>query len=108
MATAQAPFGTSFESILPITGVTAMTGAQANTNLVLGISGMPATVTLPTVAQMVSSQTLSMFAANLSTSGGTMTLAAASGDTLVGTATIAAGARGVSLRHDGLKTIYVI
>ncbi len=107
MATAQAPFGSSFEVILPVTGVTAMTANQANTNLILGVSGMPATITLPTVAQMVASQTLSMFVFNLSTSGGTMTLAAASGDTLRGTATLAVGAPGLTIRHDGLKTLYL-
>lgn len=107
MAIAQAPFGSSFEVILPVTGATAMTAQQANTNLILGVSGMPATITLPTVQQMVASQTLQMFAANLSTSGGTLTLAAASGDTLRGTATIAAGAPGLTIRHDGLKTVYL-
>ena len=107
MATAQAVFGSSFEVILPVTGATSMTANQANTNLILGTSGMPATITLPRVKDMVASQTLQMLAANKSTSGGTMTLAAASGDTLVGTATIAAGAPGLTIRHDGLSTIYL-
>lgn len=97
-------FGTSFESILPITGVTAMTSAQASYNLVLGVSGMPATVTLPAVSAMVANQNLMLFIANKSTSGGTLTIAAASGDSIVGATTVTAGGVGLIARHDGLKT----
>lgn len=102
--TTAAVFGTSFEIILPMTGT--LTVSNAATNLVVGTSGLPATVTLPSVAQMVASQNLGMIIVNKSSSGGTLTIAAASGDSIVGQTT-AAVATGVTARHDGLKTWYI-
>jgi hypothetical protein len=68
---------------------------------------MPATITLPTAQQMVASQTLSMFVFLTSLRlAAVMTLAAASGY-VKGTATLAVGAPGLTIRHDGLKTLYL-
>jgi len=100
------PFGSSFEVILPATGATVMTAAQANTNLVRCDSGMPATITLPQISQMVASQNLVIYIVNKSSSGGTATIAAFSGDSIVGQTTVAV-ATGVQARQDGLKTWYI-
>lgn len=101
-------FGTSFESILPMTDTLTMTAAQASYNIVVGTSGLSGgkTLTLPKVSQMVASQNLELVVANKSASGGTITIAAASGDAIVGTATLAAGGTGITYRHDGLLTWY--
>lgn len=99
-------FGTSFELILPATGTLTMTAAQANTNLVRCDSGMPATITLPQISQMVAAQNLVIYIVNKSSSGGTATIAAFSGDSIVGQTT-ALVATGVACRHDGIKTWYV-
>ncbi len=100
-------FGTSFETILPLTGAVAMTAAQANTNLVRALSGMPATLTLPAISAMVASQNLRLIIANRTSSGGTLTIAAASGDSIEGQTT-AAVSTGVTCYHDGLHTWTII
>lgn len=102
-------FGTSFESILPMTDTLPMTNAQASFNLVVGTSGLSGgkTLTLPSILNgMVPSQNLQIVVANKAASGGTITIAAASGDAIVGTATLAAGGTGLTYRHDGLHTWY--
>ncbi len=98
-------FGTAFETILPMTGTLTMTAAQANVNLVVGTSGLAATLTLPKVSQMVASQNLFIQVSNKSDSGGTITVAAASGDSIVGTLSVLV-ATGIRYYHDGLKTWY--
>lgn len=100
-------FGTAFEVILLMTGTLSMTAAQAVTNLVLCTSGLPATLTLPTVQQMVAAQNLTLWISNKSSSGGTLTVAAASGDSIGGGATTAAVSTGLICKHDGLKTWYI-
>lgn len=107
MAVQVAIFGTSFEVILPITGTTVMTGAQANTNMIRCDSGMAGTVTLPTIAALVASQNLEFYLINQAASGGTCTIAAPSGNTIIG-ATTAAVATGRTIRHDGVATFYII
>ncbi len=99
-------FGTSFESILPMTDTLTMTAAQASYNLVQGTSGLSGgkTLTLCAVSAMVASQNLKMVVANKAASGGTITIAAASGDNIVGTATLAAGGTGITYQHDGIHT----
>lgn len=100
-------FGTSFESILPMTDTLTMTNLQASYNLVVGTSGLSGgkTLTLPSILNgMVPSQNLWIVVANKAASGGTITIAAASGDAIVGTATLAAGGTGLTFRHDGLHT----
>ena len=96
-------FGTSFEIILPATGT--LTVANAATNLVVGTSGMPATVTVPSIAQMVASQNLFIQVTNKSSSGGTMTIAANSADAIVGQTAILV-ATGIRYYHDGIHTWY--
>lgn len=100
-------FGTSFETILNITGATTMTATQANTNLVRVISGMAATLTLPAISAMVASQNLRLIIVNQSGSGGTLTIAANSADSIEGQTT-AAVATGVTAYHDGLHTWTII
>lgn len=98
-------FGTSFETILPMTDTLTMTANQGNVNLVVGTSGLSGgkTLTLPSIlGGMVPSQNLQIVVANKAASGGTITIAAASGDAIVGTATLAAGGTGLTFRHDGL------
>lgn len=107
MGTQVAPFGTSFEVILPMTGALVMTAAQSNTNLIVGTSSLPATLTLPPISALVGSQNLEFFVVNKATSGGTLTIAAATGDAIVG-ATSAVVASGRVIRHDGLHTFYII
>lgn len=107
MATASAPFGTSFEVIIPITGQTTIASSDANVNMLRVDSGMPATVTLPAISALVASQNLEFYIVNKSTSGGTVTIAANSADSIVG-ATTAAVATGRTIRHDGLHTFYII
>lgn len=107
MALAQGVFGTSFETILPVTGAKVMSAAEANTNMIRCDSGMPATVTLPTIAALVASQTLVMYLTNQTASGGTATIAPPSGHTIIG-ATTAAVSTGRTIRHDGLLTFYII
>ena len=99
-------FGTSFETILPMTGTLVMSAEQAAVNLVVGTSGLAATVTLPQISQMVAAQNPVIYLVNTSSSGGTMTIAAFSGDSIVG-ATTALVSTGVQARHDGLKTWYI-
>ena len=96
-------FGTSFETILPMTGALTMTAAQAVTNLVVGTSSMPDTLTLPAISAMVASQNKEIQVTNKSSSGGTITVAAASGDAIVGRLTVAVST-GTVYRHDGLHT----
>lgn len=94
-------FGTSFETILPMTG--ALTVSNAATNLVVGTSGLPATLTLPSIAQMVASQNLYIQVTNKSSSGGTCTVAANSADAIVGQTAVLVST-GVRYFHDGLHT----
>jgi glycine betaine/choline ABC-type transport system substrate-binding protein len=96
-------FGTSFETILPMTAGLTMTAAQAVTNLVVGTSGMPDTLTLPAISAMVASQNREIQVTNKSSSGGTITVAAASGDAIVGRITVAVST-GTIYRHDGLHS----
>lgn len=98
-----APFGTSFEIILSATGV--LTVSNAATNLVVGTSGMPQTVTLPSIAAMVASQNLKIQVTNKSSSGGTLTVAANAADAIVGQVAILV-ATGTQYFHDGLHTWY--
>lgn len=102
-----APFGSSFEVILPATGALVMTSDQANTNMIRCDSGMPETITLPPISALVAAQNLEFYLVNKSTSGGTATIAAPSGNSIVG-ATTAAVATGRTIRHDGLSTFYII
>jgi hypothetical protein len=107
--TIAAVFGTSFEAILPMTGDLTMTSAQANYNMVEGLSGLSGgkTLTLPSILSgMVPSQNLWIVVSNNAASGGTITIAAASGDSIVGTASLAAGATGITYRHNGLHKWY--
>ena len=102
-------FGTSFESILPMTDTLTMTNTQASYNLVVGTSGLSGgkTLTLPSILNgMVPSQNLRLVVANKAASGGTITIAAAAGDAIVGTASLAAGGTGIVYAHDGLHTWY--
>lgn len=98
-------FGTAFETILPMTDTLTMSATQANTNLVVGTSGLSGgkTLTLPKISQMVASQNFFIQVSNKSNSGGTITVAAASGDSIVGATTVAAGAVGVRYFHDGIS-----
>lgn len=107
MAIAQGVFGTSFETILPVTGTKVMGATETSTNLIRCDSGMPATVTLPTIAALVASQNLEMILVNQTTSGGTATIGAPAGHTIIG-ATTAAVSTGRTIRHDGLLTFYII
>lgn len=101
-------FGTSFETIVPMTDTLTLTAAQANVNLVVGTSGLSGgkTLTLPAISQMVASQNFFIQVSNKATSGGTITVAANSADAIVGVATVAAGAAGLRFFHDGLHTWY--
>lgn len=98
-------FGTAFETILPMTGTLTMTAAQANTNLVVGTSGLAGTLTLPSIAQMVASQNLFIQVNNKTSSGGTITVAANSADAIVGATTVLVST-GIRYYHDGLHTWY--
>lgn len=98
-------FGSSFETILPMTGTLTMTAAQSNVNLVVGTSGLAGTLTLPAISQMVGSQNPFIQVSNKSSSGGTITVAAATGDAIVG-ATAVLVATGLRYYHDGLHTWY--
>lgn len=102
---AAAVFGTSFEVILPMTNTLTMTAAQANTNLVNGVSGLGGgkTLTLPAISQMVAAQNPFIQVTNNSDSGGTITVAAASGDAVKGLVSVTA-ALGARYYHDGLHT----
>lgn len=102
--------GTSFETILLMTDTLTMTAAQAVTNLVVGSSGLSGgkVLTLPTVQAMVASQNLQLQVSNLSSSGGTITLTPATGDGIGGGPTTVPVARGVLLKHDGLKTWFTV
>jgi hypothetical protein len=103
MARAAAPFGSSFETIYPATGAATITDAA--TNLIVGTSGMPATITLPSIAQMVASQNTFIQVTNKTTSGGTMTIAANSADAIVGQTTVLVST-GCRFYSDGLHTWY--
>lgn len=98
--------GTSFEVIIPMTNDLTLT--DGNFNLVHGISGLGGgkTLTLPTIAEMVSSQNLEAYVVNAAGSGGTITIAAATGDSIVGATTVAVGT-GRTIRHNGLKTYFI-
>lgn len=100
-------FGTSFEQILPVTGTKVMSAAEASTNMIRCDSGMPATVTLPTIAALVAAQNLEFYLTNQTASGGTATIGAPAGHTIIG-ATTAAVSTGRTIRHDGLLTFYII
>lgn len=94
-------FGTSFETILPMTGTLTVTNAA--TNLVDCVSGLAATLTLPSIAQMVASQNLFIQVTNEAGSGGTCTVAANSADAIKGQTAVLV-ASGVRYYHDGLHT----
>ncbi len=100
--------GWPFETILAMTDTLTMTASQANTNVVVGTSGLSGgkTLTLPAVSAMVNSQNPYLIVANKAASGGTITIVAAAGDAIVGTASLIAGATGITYRHDGLHTFY--
>jgi len=99
-------FGTSFETIVPMTDDLTLSAAQANTNLVYGLSGLSGgkTLTLPAISQMVASQNSFIQVSNKSTSGGTITVAANAADAIIGATSVAVGAVGVRYFHDGLHT----
>lgn len=105
MAIAAAVFGSSFSAILPITGGRTIAASEAFYNLVVANSGMPDTLTLPAISQMVASQNLSIQINNKSTSGGTLTIAPNSADTIVGRTTVAAGTA-TTFKHNGLNVWY--
>lgn len=96
-------FGTSFETILPMTGTLVMTADQANTNLVICTSGLAAALTLPPISAMVAAQNLYIQVTNKSSSGGTCTVGAASGNSISGQVAILV-ATGVRYYHDGIST----
>ena len=96
-------FGTAFETILPMTGT--LTVSNAATNLVVCTSGLAATLTLPSIQQMVASQNFFIQVSNKSTSGGTCTVAANAADAIVGATTVLV-ATGIRYYHDGLHTWY--
>ena len=98
-------FGTSFETILTITGARTIAANEANVNLVAALSGMPDTLTLPAISAMTASQNFSIQVSNKSSSGGTLTVAANSADAILGRTTIAVATACV-FRHDGLHTWY--
>jgi len=98
-----APFGSSFEIILPMTGTLTVTNAA--TNLVDCVSGLAATLTLPSIAQMVASQNPFIQVTNRSDSGGTCTVAANSADAIKGQTAVLV-ATGVRYYHNGLHTWY--
>lgn len=99
-------FGTSFETIVTMTDNLTLSSSQANTNLVVGTSGLSGgkTLTLPAISQMVASQNFFIQVSNKAASGGTITVAANAADAIVGVATVAAGAAGLRFFHDGLHT----
>src|SRR5258705_13542091 len=94
------PFGTAFEIILPMTGT--LTVSNAATNLVDCVSGLAATLTLPSIAQMVASQNYFIQVTNRATSGGTCTVAANAADSIRGQTAIPV-ATGVRFYHNGLN-----
>ena len=96
-----APFGSSFEIILPMTGT--LTVSNAATNLVDCVSGLAATLTLPAISQMVASQNPFIQVTNRATSGGTCTVAANAADTIRGQTAVLV-ATGVRYYHNGLNT----
>lgn len=98
--------GWPFETILAMTDTLTLTASQANTNVVVGTSGLSGgkTLTLPAVSAMVNSQNPYMIVANKAASGGTITISAHSGDNIVGTASLAAGGTSLTFRHDGILT----
>ena|SRR5258705_1950267 len=95
------PFGTAFEIILPMTGT--LTVSNAATNLVDCVSGLAATLTLPSIAQMVASQNYFIQVTNRSSSGGTCTVAANAADAIRGQTAVLV-ATGVRYYHDGIHT----
>ena len=103
MSTIAAPFGTSFEVILPMTDN--LTVSNAGTNLVHGLSGLGGgkTLTLPAISQMVANQNFFIQVTNASGSGGTITVAANAADAIVGQTAVLV-ATGVRYFHDGLHT----
>lgn len=96
-------FGTSFETILPMTGALVMTADQASTNVVHCISGLAAALTLPPISQMVAAQNPFIQVTNKSSSGGTCTVGAASGDSISGLVAVVVSL-GVRYYHDGIHT----
>ena len=105
MAIASAVFGTAFEAIITFTGARTITAAEAYVNLVVALSGMPDTLTLPAISAMIASQNLQIQIVNKSTSGGPLALAANSADAIVGRISVPV-ATGTVLRHDGKNSWY--
>lgn len=96
-------FGTGFETILAMTDTLTLSAAQANVNLVYGAASMGAkTLTLPSIAQMVSSQNPFIQVNCPSDGGGSITVAPASGNSILGQVTVAV-ATGVRYYHDGIS-----
>lgn len=105
MAIASSPFGTAFEAIITITAARTIAASEAYVNLIVALSGMPDTLTLPAISAMIASQNLKIQVVNKSTSGGTLTVAANAADAIVGRTTIAV-ATGTQFFHDGKNTWY--
>ena len=105
MAISSAPFGTAFEAIITITGARTILATEAYVNLIVALSGMPDTLTLPAISAMTNSQNLKIQVVNKSSSGGTLTVAANSADSIVGRTTLAV-ATGTQFFHDGRNTWY--
>jgi hypothetical protein len=102
MAIAAGVFGSSFEAQLNITAARTIAASEAYLNLVVAVSGMPDTLTLPAISAMVASQNLSIQINNKSTSGGTLTIACNAADSIVGRTTLTAGTATI-FRHNGLN-----
>lgn len=100
-----APFGSSFEIILPMTDT--LTVSNAATNLVKGTTQGAKTLTLPAISAMVASQNREVKVVNPSGGGGTITVAANAADSIIGRTTVAV-ANGATFYHDGLHTWFGI
>ena len=110
MPSPTSPLGSSFEVILNMTDDLTLAASQANTNLVVGLSGLSGgkTLVLPAISQMVACQNPFIRVVNKSSSGGTITISKNSADsTIIGQVTCLV-ATGVTFFHNGLNQWYGI
>jgi ABC-type Na+ transport system ATPase subunit NatA len=96
--------GWPFETIINMTDDLTLSAAQANVNLVIGLSGLSGgkTLTLPAISQMVASQNPCIRVCNKSSSGGTITVACNSANTIIGDVTVPVTTGG-TYYHDGIS-----